>query len=78
MVGVGQGALPGLGRRQLLAVPVQDLGQHAYRIFRLASPRGQGRDRQGHVCPLKACELMTCNTASTVRLRKCHIRGKIV
>ena len=32
MVGVGQGLLPGLGRGQLLAVPLQHVGQHAERV----------------------------------------------
>jgi len=33
VVGVGEGLLPGLGGRQLLAVPAQDLGQDACRVL---------------------------------------------
>ena len=36
MVGVGQGLLPGLGGRLLLAVAVQHLGQHGERVAVLA------------------------------------------
>jgi hypothetical protein len=32
MIGVGQGLLPGLGRGQLLAIPLQHTGQHAQPI----------------------------------------------
>ena len=33
MVGVGQGLLPGLGRRQLLAVAADHFGEHAERVL---------------------------------------------
>ena len=41
MVGVRQGLLPGLGCRLLLAVSVQDLGEHAERILGVTGRAGR-------------------------------------
>ena len=46
VVGVGQGLLPGLGRGQLLAVPLQDIGQHASASLVAGGCRRPGRVRR--------------------------------
>jgi len=43
VVGIGQCTLPGLGRRLLLAVSVQDLGEHPKRILGIISRGGRAR-----------------------------------
>ena len=44
MVGVGQGLVAGLGGGVLLAVAVQDLGEHAERRVRRGGRGGRGGD----------------------------------